>query len=337
MGLKFRNIRRDGRLTDVIRLAFAFLLGTAILFSADLAGTWRGDAALSLPVTLRLQQTGNSLSGTEEIQGNLFPVENGQVNGARFTFTISVPAGGRLRQIPVAGTYGNGEIRLQDGAAGVVLKRVGPEADANRIERLASLIRLWGTIRFFHPYVASRPIDWDSAFTSAVQPTANAASRDDFVQAISAMLALLGDSETRVLADDAPVPLPVACRCREIVRSGFVGTGPSTAYYADWENVPERASYVMKLWNGVRVALRTAEPLAANTDIRDADDPYAGDLPPREYRLLGLARYWNAIHYFYGYPDSLGAWDAVLEEFIPPFEAAQTGRDYRSGHIPEAC
>jgi hypothetical protein len=85
----------------------------------------------------------------------------------------------------------------------------------------------------------------------------------------------------------------------------------------------------MTLWNGIRVALRTAEPVSANTDIRDADDPYAGDLPSREHRLLGLARYWNAIHYFYGYPDSLEAWDAALDDFIPLFEAARTARDYR--------
>jgi hypothetical protein len=145
------------------------------------------------------------------------------------------------------------------------------------------------------------------------------------------MLARLDDPETLVLTGDAPEPIPIICQCREITRSGFPGTGSSTAsgYYADWENVPKRAPYVMTLWSGIRAAIRTAEPVSANTDIRDADDPYAGNLPAREYRLLGLARYWNAIHYFYGYPDSLEGWEAALEEFIPQFEAAQTGRDYR--------
>jgi C-terminal processing protease CtpA/Prc len=230
----------------------------------------------------------------------------------------------------VVGTAANGEIRLR-GETNVVLKRVQLSPEAARIERLASLIRLWGTIRFFHPYIASRQINWDSAFTTAVQATANAASKDDFVRGISEMLATLDDSETRVLADDAPEPLPVTCQCRQITRSGFPGAGPSTAggYYVDWENVPRRAPYVMTLWNGIRVAIRTAEPVSANSDVREADDPYAGDLPATEYRLLALARYWNAIHYFYGYPDSLEAWDAALEAFIPQFEAAQTGRDYR--------
>ena len=313
----------------MIRLALTFLLSTAILLSADFTGTWRGDAATSLTITLRLQQTGNSLSGTEEIQGNIFPLEGGRVDGDKVAFTVSIPVGGRLRQIPFAGIALNGEIRLQDEGVDVVLKRIEAEPDAGRVQRLASLIRLWGTIRFFHPYVASRPIDWDSAFIKAVPLAENAASRDDFVRAISGMLATLDDLETRVLADDEPSPVPAACPCREIIRSGFVGTGPSSAYYVDWENVPRRTPYIMTLWNRIRVAIRTAEPISANTDIGDADEPYTGDLPAREYRLLGLARYWNAVHYFYGYPDSLEAWDAALEDFIPQFEAAQTGRDYR--------
>ncbi len=35
---------QDDRLSEMIRLAFAFLLATATLFGADLTGTWRGDA-----------------------------------------------------------------------------------------------------------------------------------------------------------------------------------------------------------------------------------------------------------------------------------------------------
>jgi C-terminal processing protease CtpA/Prc len=217
----------------------------------------------------------------------------------------------------------------------LILKRVQPAPDASRIERLASLIRVWGTIRFFHPWIASRPIEWDPAFIAAVPQVEKAASRNDFARAISGMLATLRDSETLVLADGAPEPLPTACQCREITRSGFAGTGPSTGggYFVDWENIPRRAPFLMTLWDGVRVAIRTAEPVSASTEIRDTDNPYPGDAPTREYRLLGLARYWNAIHYFYGYPDSLGAlddaWNATLEEFIPQFEAARTGRAYR--------
>ncbi len=280
-------------------MAFAYLLSAAILLSAELTGTWHGDGGPLGTITLRLEQTGNSVSGSEEFMGKVFPFEGGDVDRDRITFSISIPVGGRLQQATAAGNRGNGEIRLR-GFANVVLKRVEPEPGASRIERLASLIRLWGTIRFFHPFVASKPIGWDSAFIAAVPLAEKAAPRDDFVRAVSGMPAALDDSETRVLADNAPESLPIACQCREIVRSGFIGAGPSSGgdYYADWENVPRRAQYIMKLWNGVRVAIRTAAPVSADTGLRSSDAPYAGDLPAREYRLLGLARYWNAIHFF---------------------------------------
>jgi hypothetical protein len=40
-------------------------------------------------------------------------------------------------------------------------------AEATRLERLASAGRLWGSIRYFHPWLAYRPVNWDSAFVGA--------------------------------------------------------------------------------------------------------------------------------------------------------------------------
>ncbi len=71
-----------------------------------------------------------------------------------------------------------------------MLKRIEPGPEASRIERLASLI-LWERFRFFHPYVASKAIDWDAAFITAVPVAEKAASKDNFVQAVSGMLAAL--------------------------------------------------------------------------------------------------------------------------------------------------
>ncbi|HLJ57072.1 MAG TPA: hypothetical protein VKT77_18690, partial [Chthonomonadaceae bacterium] len=40
--------------------------------------------------------------------------------------------------------------------------------DAVRIERLAGLGRAWGAVKFFHPYVGSRDIDWDRALVDTI-------------------------------------------------------------------------------------------------------------------------------------------------------------------------
>src|SRR5208283_378355 len=59
-----------------------------------------------------------------------------------------------------------------------------------------------------------------------------------------------------------------------------------------------------------------------------AEAIYGNSLPSREQRLLALARYWNTIRYFYGYPEDLVSWDRALSDSIPDFESANTWHDY---------
>jgi C-terminal processing protease CtpA/Prc len=67
-----------------------------------------------------------------------------------------------------------------------------------RVTRLAALGRLWATIGFFHPYLARRPINWDSALVVAI-PRVNAArTAAAYEVAVARMLAVLEDPATRV-------------------------------------------------------------------------------------------------------------------------------------------
>jgi len=77
-----------------------------------------------------------------------------------------------------------------------------PSADALRIARLGHLVRLWGAVRYLHPYLAYKDVDWDAAFTSAVPKVREAKSRDEYAAAAADMLAALSDPLTRV----APSP-----------------------------------------------------------------------------------------------------------------------------------
>src|SRR5207248_8468492 len=51
--------------------------------------------------------------------------------------------------------------------------------------------------------------------------------------------------------------------------------------------------------------------------------------PSREYRLLGLFRVWNVMHYFFPYKHHMDrSWDSVLTECIPRFAECPTTDDY---------
>ncbi|WP_428263135.1 S41 family peptidase [Haliangium sp.] len=66
------------------------------------------------------------------------------------------------------------------------------------IERLARVGALWGQVKYLHPALAYRDLDWDQAFVSAVPAIMAAGDRAEYVAAVRDMLAVLGDPETTV-------------------------------------------------------------------------------------------------------------------------------------------
>lgn len=73
----------------------------------------------------------------------------------------------------------------------------GRSAAELRIERLAGLAKVWGVVKYFHPYLAYREIDWDKALVEAL-PRVNAAkTASEYQSAVNQMLAVLNDKSTR--------------------------------------------------------------------------------------------------------------------------------------------
>lgn len=82
--------------------------------------------------------------------------------------------------------------------------------DALRIERLTGLCRVWGAVKFFHPYLAYRDIDWDAALVGAIPLVNGATSAEDFGKAVTQMLSALDDPATRLLDPAEPEEWEVA-------------------------------------------------------------------------------------------------------------------------------
>ncbi|HEX6046146.1 MAG TPA: S41 family peptidase [Pyrinomonadaceae bacterium] len=78
-------------------------------------------------------------------------------------------------------------------------KQTAPAAslDELRIARLAGLARVWGTVKYFHPYLAYRDVDWDKALVEAIPRINGARSAQDYEAALNQMLAVLNDKSTR--------------------------------------------------------------------------------------------------------------------------------------------
>src|SRR5678815_5104991 len=90
-------------------------------------------------------------------------------------------------------------------------------ADNARIARLAGLGKVWGTVKYFHPYLAYRDVDWDKALIEAI-PKVNAAKTPaDYQNAINQMLAVLNDKSTRAeIETDTKYAAPNATEAKPV-------------------------------------------------------------------------------------------------------------------------
>lgn len=73
------------------------------------------------------------------------------------------------------------------------------DAETLRLQRLSDVAALWNEIKYFHPYIGTRPVGWDKALVDTL-PRINAAKNPaDYRAAIDGMLAELRDPSTRTL------------------------------------------------------------------------------------------------------------------------------------------
>jgi hypothetical protein len=68
-----------------------------------------------------------------------------------------------------------------------------PVPTTEQVERLDRLARAWGTVKYLHPYLAYKAIDWDKAAVDAIPRVLAAKQDDEYTAAVQTMLDVLGD------------------------------------------------------------------------------------------------------------------------------------------------
>ena len=70
------------------------------------------------------------------------------------------------------------------------------KAEDARVAKLAGLARLWGAVKFFHPYLAYKDIDWDKALIETIPRVNSAKTPEEYNAAINHLLSFLNDKNT---------------------------------------------------------------------------------------------------------------------------------------------
>ena len=74
---------------------------------------------------------------------------------------------------------------------------IAQELKASQVERLEGLCRLWGSVKYVHPHLAYRDIDWDKALVETIPKVEAASSAEEYAGAIDHLLSFLDDPQTR--------------------------------------------------------------------------------------------------------------------------------------------
>ncbi|MEO8705403.1 MAG: S41 family peptidase [Kofleriaceae bacterium] len=78
----------------------------------------------------------------------------------------------------------------------------------DRTERIARVGAAWAHVKYFHPYLAYKTLDWDAAFVAMVPKIEAATTVEQYRAAVQEMLGKLGDPVTRINDPVPPAPAP---------------------------------------------------------------------------------------------------------------------------------
>jgi C-terminal processing protease CtpA/Prc len=184
------------------------------------------------------------------------------------------------------------------------------------VERLATLGRVWGFLKYYHPGVATGRMNWDSVLVASVPGIRGARTSAQFRASISALL-------------DAAGPVPLCESCGD--------AGPdSLRKNVDFRWLSDTSTFgpgiVQRLAN-VRANRHQGPSRFVGfriTALFDRDTAYTTPAYPAEgQRLLALFRFWNMARYWFPYMDVNGGdWNAVLPEFAPRMISAKDATEY---------
>lgn len=210
-------------------------------------------------------------------------------------------------------------------------------ASDDSTSRLMDLARVWVTADYFHPYLAYKNIEWDSALITELPKIREARTKEELADAYNRLLSVLEDKLTVAYVGDKGhlgSGETLTLQRRRFHHGLARDDGSSSIFYSGWatKSVAETPQIrTLELLNGLRVDIRISEPamdasvMFANRKRAALEETY----PSEPARVLAAFRLWGAVHYFYAYKDLIDEdWDNIFAGYITKFVAAKDAREF---------
>ena len=185
-----------------------------------------------------------------------------------------------------------------------------------QVQNLATFCKVWGFLKYYHPYPSKKNVDWDTVLTNNYPKIKAAQSKAEFNLVMQSITRKMG-----VLKPNKHPFVPVDSLAKNADFNWLYDTVILSSQVANYLQEVKKNHKPFKNKYG-----ETLEGM--NPHVYENPDT-AMHYPDESYRFLALARYWNVINYYA--PDKYlmdTNWAVSLKEAIPLFAKASNEAEY---------
>jgi len=185
-----------------------------------------------------------------------------------------------------------------------------------KTQEIATFTKVWGFLKYHHPALASGKVNWDSVYVRNLPKIQHSGSNIEFNKLLLSIINNLGELQ----------------KIHPAILSDSLFTQNHDLRWIDQNQLISKA--VRSKLKDIYTYRNQGDNQYIKLKYQTAD--YSGEnkydsmvLPDQDYRLLFLARFWNAINYFAPYKYEIGEeWGNVLSRFIPKMITAKDTLSY---------
>jgi len=194
------------------------------------------------------------------------------------------------------------------------------KVDDKKSENLASLAKVWGFLKYYHPNVAKGNFNWDEQLIQMIPKVEQAQNKDDLSRIYLEWIAALG--------------VVKECKsCKETSKEKSFDKNFDLSWINNSIIFTNELSHKLKYieenrFRGENYYVNKSS--VGNIKVINEINYTYFDYPDQNHRLLSLFRYWNTVEYFFPYKYLTDQnWDSVLIEMIPKFKNANDALEYQ--------
>ena len=185
-------------------------------------------------------------------------------------------------------------------------------------EKLASLCKVWGFLKYYHPALAKGNIDWDRELMNRIDPVLAINGKEEISHYYADWINSLGQVKElrheKHFTDSAKKNVDLKWMDN---KTQFRDSLSSLLHYLERNKHGKKSYYVSRKF-----------PQFTSSFSNEKTYPDSAS-PSHNLRMVALFRYWNIIQYYYPYKNIIDEdWNKVLDEMIPVFRQAKDTISY---------